>query len=319
MSLLFRDVEEILQKYSGKCAGSVDNKRFCMRVIYTLANRNGGNFTRQWCLLACNQCFTAPRDLLKIDKIKIGGKVDRVWSEWVNYYDVQGNDWANCQTGVHRLPGSFPVVYDPPRPGFRLMAQPLVKEDEGASFLISGKDIYDRPVYRERDGISLAGEYLSIIKESEGVKPRATRTVFSEVHSITKSLTKNLVRLLYVYEDTKEGFLAGEYLPHESNPAFARYKIPGLSPGCCVELNVFGQVKIPAMYHEYETVPVEDLDLIERVAKEISHESSNEMNLANYMKESSLEAIQRANTRKNEGDESFDFVAILTPRGDEVI
>ena len=317
MALLFRDVLEILSKYSGKCADSIENKRFCMRSIENLANRNGGNFTKQWCLLACDQCITAPRDLLKIDKIKIGGRVDRVWSEWVSYYDLQG-DWIGCSSGVLKEPGTFPVIYDPPRPGFRLLAQPLVEEDEGASFLIAGRDLHGRPVFREREGVDLAGEYLSIVKESSTKRSRATRTVFSEITSITKTGTKNLVRLLYLYEDTKESFLAGEYLPQDSTPSFIRYRIPRLPRGCCVEVSILGPVRIPTLYHDYDVIPIESLDLIERVAKEIGHESNNEMNLANYMKASSLEAIQRSNTRKEEGDEGLDFVKIMTP-GDEVL
>jgi hypothetical protein len=318
--LLFKDLCEILAKYSGKCSTSIENKRFTMRVIYTLANRNGGNFSKQWCLLACNQCITAPTDLLTIDKIKIGGKVDRVWSQWVDYYDVGGSDWIECKGGVSRLPNTYPVVYDPPRPGFRLMAQPLADEDKDAHFIIQGRDIEGRPVYRERNGVDLAGDYISIKKETESTAPSATRTIFSEVTSIVKSPTKNLVRLLYVYPETKQAYLAGEYGPTETNPSYIRYRINRLQKGCCFDLNILGMVKIPTMYHDYDSVPVEDLDLIERVAKEIGHENNNEIGLANYMRDSSVSAIQLANNRKHEGNESpIDWVKDFTPRGDDFI
>jgi hypothetical protein len=313
MAFRFKEILEELSPYSGKCEDSKMNRRFCMRCIRRYSSRNGGDFTGHWITIANSQCITAPRDLLKIQKVRVGGVVSRNYSYWYKFYDSVNdqNGFIEAISGVIRQPGFFPVVFDPPRPGFRLGAQALTEENNSSHFIVSGMDTNNREVFRNINGQTVNGSYLSIIKEDKENKPKLTRDKFNKLTDLFKTETNNIVRLMYMYEDTGEVFLAGEYLPHETVPRFSRYTISACPINQAVEVEIIGTIKIPDMYNDYEIVPIDDLDALHIIAQEIKHENNNELNAAQYKNLLSKETIQKDNNRKEEGNEGLDFVVSL--------
>lgn len=324
MAFLFKDILEKVAKYSGKQCHTEHANSFTQRVIERAIERNGAETAGHWCLLACDECFTAPRDLNKIHHVKIGGKVTRIWDYHYQYYDqVYDGNYTYYSGGIHRMAGNYPVIYDPPygdRP-FRIAVESEVSELNCNAVLVQGQDCDNKEIYSHQDNINYRGEKMPICRSDQELI--VSYHQFTKINGIQKDETNSIIKVLYVYEEHNcepETFIAAELLPNERRSNYTRYRLPQLNQkGCCVELSLLGSIAVKMNYHMYDEVPVTSMDLLIEIAQEIEAGDEGNINRERAKKATVKERIMEKNKHKQEGIRHLNVARLLTAGGDRII
>jgi len=301
---------------SGKCADSEDARRFVIEVVQRLLHRGAHGNLRKWVFCLCQSCFTAPPDLEVPLKVKIDGYPDKVWSKWYEFYDVHNADMCSVdyQSGIVEEVNPYYTVYDIPTGGARVAAVPLDTEADSAYIIIQGIDSNGRDVFTNCPctGCRIHGEKLKISRE----QPVFSKTVFTKITGIEKTLTCNYVRLYWqeviAGEITSRGLL-GEYKPTDTNPSFRRYRVPAASSDCCVKATILGRVKDTDYRHDNDILPITNLAALRRMAQAMNAEENEKIQAAQYYESKVDRSIEDENEYYKTGGEPFDFFFETSP------
>ena len=307
---------------AGKCADSEGVRLFVLQAVERSLFKGADGNERKWKFHLTNGRFTAPPDLQTAVKAKIDGKPERVWSKWFEFFDVNGGDRcdAGFTTGIIEEVDRFPTIYDVPPGGARLAAIPLSSEGATASITIQGTDVHGREVYTNVGGRLIHGEKIAISRE----KPVYTKTVFSKVSGIEKTITNNHVRLYWQVHDRATKLpiargLLGEYRPTDTRPSYRRFRVPTADPSCPVAVSIIGRVALLDSYHDNDILPITSISVLRQVAAQMQAEENKDLQSANYFNASHSNIIEDQNeyNRPATGAQSFDWDFDLSPGANE--
>lgn len=306
---------------SGKCADSNSVRLFVLAAVERSLFKGADGNERKWKFHVTNGTFTAPPDMQTALKAKIDGRPERVWSRWYEFFDVNGADRCDKSfvPGLTEEVNQSPTIYDIPLPGARLAAVPLSSEGKDASITIQGLDAEGRDVYTKSGGRLVHGETISICRQM----PRYTKTVFSKVTGIEKTVTDNHIRLYWQIHDciTKQPLsrgLLGEYRPTDTRPTYRRFRVPGADPACPTAVSVIGRVALLESYHDNDVLPVTSLSVLRQTAAMMNAEENKDLPSAGYFDRSTDRIIDDQNeyNRVTTGM-SFDWNFEMSPGANE--
>lgn len=321
MIITLKQAREVVAEYTGKkgkCASSEEVRLFVMEVVQRLLHKGANGNLRKWCFCLCNGCFTAPMDLEVPLRVKIDGYPSQVWSKWYEFYDLHAADACdkNFKTGMSEQVDTYPIVYDLPKPGARVVAIPLEDENEDANVVIQGEDVNGRDVFTVCNGQHIHGEKIKISRS----KPVFSKTVFSKITAVEKSRTCSHVRLYWqTHRDNQilsRGLLS-EYRPTDLNPSYRRFKVPDARCDCCVKVEVIGRVRLLDSYHDNDILPVTSIGALRSMAMTIQSERTGSMNEANFHIARVGQILEDENEYHKTGQEPLDFVYFSSPGSNE--
>lgn len=299
---------------SGKCPESEDVRLFVMEIVQRLLHRGAHGNLRKWVFCLCNSCFTAPPDMEVPIKVKIDGFPEKVWSKWYEFYDVHSADLCSTdfQSGIVEEVNPYYTVYDIPTSGARVAAVPLDAEAESAYITIQGLDASGREVFTTCDGCRIHGEKLKISREN----PVFSRTTFTKITGIEKSLTCNYVRLYWqeiiAGEITARGLLS-EYKPTDTYPSFRRFRVPQANSDCCVKATILGRIRDLDYRHDNDILPITSFAALRRMGQLMHAEQNEKIDVAQYYENGIDKSINDENEYYKAGQDPFDFFFETSP------
>lgn len=299
---------------SGKCADTEDVRLFVLEVIQRLLHRGAHGNLRKWVFCLSNGCFSAPPDLEVPIKVKIDGYPEMVWSKWYEFYDVHSGD-LTCEefkSGISEEVNDYYTIYDIPVAGARIAAVPLESESENAYIIIQGLDSNGKDVFTTCNGCRIHGERLKISRE----EPVFSRTSFSKITGIEKSITCNYVRLYW--QEIAAGQIAGrgllaEYKPTDTHPSYRRFHVPNARYDCPVKVTVLGRVKNVDYRHNNDVLPVTSLAALRKMGQLMQAEQNEKIDVAAYHDRGMDRTIEDENEYHRTGQDPFDFVWATSP------
>lgn len=313
MIITLGQARKLLSRFAGKagkCEDSEDTRLFVMEVVQRLLHKGANGNLRKWCFCTQNGCVTLPEDVDTVLKAKVDGLSERVWSKWYEWYDVnEGDDCHSWPAGVSEENNKFFTIYDLPPGGAHIVAVPLIAEDCKAHFVIQGLDDLGRTVYVEHNGEKMAGEFLSIDK----AESKRTKTRFSKILGIQKTVTNHYVRLYWYKPETGEQGLLGEYKPGETFPSYRRVRVGGCRDNVCNKVWIFGRIKEPDYQFDNEILPITNLSALKKMGQAIQNEDQQKITEADFASKKAEELLQDENQYKRTGDEGFDFIQAWSP------
>jgi hypothetical protein len=303
---------------AGKCADSEGVRLFVAQAVERSLFKGADGNERKWKFHVTNGMFTAPPDLQTAVKCKVDGRPERVWSKWYEFFDVNGEDRCNRAfvPGLMEVAEQFSTIYDIPFPGARIAAVPLSSESADAFITIQGTDANGRDVYTHSGGQLVHGEKIRISRE----KPVYTKTVFSKVTSVEKTITNNHVRLYWqlhhpVTKQPLERGLLAEYRPTDTHPSYRRFRVPGIDRNCITAISVIGRVALLENYHDNDVLPITSLSVLRQIAITMQAEENKDFQSAAYFDRGHTSLIEDQNeyNRPATGAQSFDWDFDLSP------
>ena len=299
---------------SGKCADSEDVRLFVLEVMQRLLHRGAHGNLRKWVFCLSNACFSAPLDMEVPLKVKIDGYPDTVWSKWYEFYDVHNADLScdEFKTGLSEEVNDYYTIYDLPAAGARIAVVPLETEADDAYITIQGIDGNGRDVFTTCNGCRIHGERLLISRET----PVFSRTRFTKITGVEKSITCNYVRLYW--QEIAAGQIAGrgllaEYKPTDVHPSYRRFHVPNAKWDCAVKVTVLGRVKVIEYRHDNDILPITNFAALRKMAQLMQAEQNEKINLANYHERGIDKTIEDENEYNRSGQDPFDFVFATSP------
>lgn len=276
----------------------------------------GGEFLREWCLLANSGKFTFPYDLEAPIKYQFGDKPGMGLGVWESpFYSYSTGALMNCcgfntwnKITCQVLPNRTPTQYQPPRCCSYIMATTCDDRDVGKHIQVSGKfnGFELAPIHH---GYKTAGEILPIYHRDDPDKKHSSYA-YDEVTAVTKDLTCDYVTLSGFIKDTKVPFFLSHYHPDEETPMYQQGLIRGCGMGCDVPIRILGRINPSIRYiRDEQILPITSYDMLSVLAKRCRYDKASDFENVVFM-EQRLRAIIRTQVmyqQKSGQDVSFDL------------
>lgn len=296
----------ICAEYSRHGCFSEANKRFGQRVLERMFYRGKHGSLLSICMCAYKGCITVPEDVEHIEKIKVNGITQSLFSHWWEYSTATEQDFSTNYCGVAHLPDKFYTQYDSPYTSFFPVIRARASNEDPSSFIkIHGRDINGEKVFLRHNSETVAGEWLPIISGSrvEGTIP------FVTISGIEKSETKGYIDLYAKDPATGEMSYLSGYSPRETKPFYTRIKVSGCPDGQKVKLDILAKLKILNTYADNELLPIIGVDIVEQIAQEIRLGKDNDFQNSIAAGAVAKELIRDENNYKySAGQDVMDFV-----------
>lgn len=285
MSLLFKEIREIISPYSGragKCATAVETAVFARQVMQYLLHEGSSAGLRKVCILAHRGYLSLPPEVELPIKAKIDHKVASIWNKHFSFHSVNEN-FDSCPPIGEVLieDGSqTPLAYNLPNGGSIIGVMGHCDEAADAAIIVQGKDQAGREIYTNYKGDQVVGEKLLIRKNTITYG----QVSFGEVTAVLKPKTEGYVSLWAVNpaKDTTQ-FLA-DYNPSEERPLYRKFRVA--SRGCpdIVHISMLCRVRLKDNYHDNEITFFDNSFAILLAAQRIQAEINNDLQTAGFKK-----------------------------------
>jgi hypothetical protein len=242
---------------------------------------------RKWTIYARDNCFTLPKDLAVILKVKIGDIVDTNHSHWYEFYDqFSQSEFSGCpdfKSGTVQEVNNFATIHDMPSCGGYVLAEigRRCKDLVNAYVIVQGISAdTGEDVYTSHKGELIHGERLDL---EQGVKKRS-RTRFKRITNITKTETDDYVKFYSQVDKSAPLSILSLMSPKDTVAEFRRAKI--YNEKCnrneCFKVQVLGRVSIQSDYHDNDVIPITDLTAIETLAQAKQAVANNNIAAAGF-------------------------------------
>lgn len=275
MSLTFGQAKEILAPYQGKGGKVPTNDQlnlFTYKVLQYMMLSGAHGSERKFSIIAVNGCFTAPYELDVPLKLQVNGAVGNVGSKWFEYHSGNDNfDKAlSAESVLLEEPNYYCTVFDAPV-GAQIGACARLDEDCDKVLIVSGSDPTGRDIFTNHKGAKVAGEALTLKKDTV----TWTNVSFGSVTSIVKPPTNGYVTL-YWKLGNKSGFLS-DYSPTDESPSFRRFKL--LIPKCPTpaKVSILARMRLKPNYADNEVIPFTNIYAIEVAGQQNQAQFNNQL------------------------------------------
>lgn len=210
----------------------------CQRLVQTGEKFHG--LYGEFAFCVDQDCVTLPRQIANVEAVAVCGRPLTIRGSWFQFLQsgpgvssgssCTGSSWG-CGISFQQKAGDFCTYRDILGTNKKIRVYCDVAEDADAVITLSGYDESGNWIRTQVGGVWIDGEQVAL----NSVTPQLTTKLFTSLVSVQKPQTNGSVRL-YEYDTTllTQRDIA-VYEPDETNPAYRRVEIRGLSgtSGCC--------------------------------------------------------------------------------------
>jgi len=246
--------------------------------------------------------LTLGRDIKSVEKYRIDGEVEHVWSKWYEFLEG-GPGPLDSRAGWHKDfidRGKVCTQYDP-HEALSLMVVSDEDEDEDAVLTVRGYDDADQEVRWNGQ----FGEAIPIRKTN----PLYSVSKFRNISNVVKPVTNGYVHLAAV---TTEGafyrYHLASYHPDETNPSYRRYAIyqPSTATAGYLVTALCKLQFVPAS-HDTDVLYIQNLAALKRMIQAIGYYDAGELQKGQQYEVSAEAILAEADNDETPGNNEIDF------------